>query len=86
MEIFKCSKCDCIENTAFGFYWMHNDFKRFIWSKENEQFKGKPLCSECAPIYFDNGKPTGWGKWHDKFPKENISTLTENERADIYNN
>lgn len=36
MPLFRCSKCDSVENTALGEYW---------WRKH----EGSPvLCSECA--------------------------------------
>ena len=42
----------------------------YDWSDVGEQYKGQPLCSECAPTHFADGEPTGRGKWHGKFPKE----------------
>ena len=36
MSIFRCSKCGCIENTAFSFHFNHFDDKQY-------------LCSECDP-------------------------------------
>jgi hypothetical protein len=57
----------------------------FIWDETNEAFKGEPLCSECGPKFFDDGKPTGYGKWHGRFPKRHISELSEEERKGIYN-
>lgn len=35
MPLFRCSKCDCVENTALGEYWGRPE---------------KPLCSECSEI------------------------------------
>ena len=73
MGIFKCAKCGCAENTALGFYWMRDD-ERMIndldWSEVGEEYKGKALCSECAPKKWISGKETGWGKWHGKFEKK----------------
>lgn len=70
MGIFKCSKCGCAENTALGFYWPRSYYEEYKWDDVGEEFKGMPLCSECAPKYFVDGKPTGFGKWHGHFPKE----------------
>jgi len=85
MGLFKCAKCECIENTALGFYWSKNMPEGFDWDEDNIDFKGKPLCSECAPkSYSDTHKPTGFGKWHGKFPKEHISIIPENEHRNIY--
>lgn len=72
MGLFKCAKCGCVENTALGFYWLRNDSKMIEsldWSNVGEEYKGKPLCSECAPEKYLDGKDTGWGKWHEKFEK-----------------
>jgi hypothetical protein len=66
-------------------YWIRNQYNLFKWPKEDEQFKGKPLCCECAPQYFSDGKPSGYGKWHNKFSKEHISTIPEVELKEIYN-
>lgn len=69
MGLYKCAKCGCCENTALGFYHMRDMVDDFDWTGL-EEYKGQPLCSECAPKYFSDGKPTGFGKWHGKFPKE----------------
>jgi hypothetical protein len=73
MSLFVCAKCECIENTALGHYWMKSRVEQFKWTPENEQFKGYPLCSECEPIYFIDGSKNGKGKWHGRFPKEHWS-------------
>lgn len=70
MSIYKCAKCGCAENTALGLYWTRNYPESYNWSEVGEQYRGKPLCSECAPSRFVSGSPTGWGKWHGKFPKK----------------
>ena len=70
MPLFKCAKCGCVENTALGHYWTRHMVDNYDWSDVGEQYKGQPLCSECAPTHFANGEPTGRGKWHGKFPKE----------------
>jgi hypothetical protein len=85
MGLFKCSKCECIENTALGHYWTRSRIDMFIWDETNKGFKGEPLCSECGPKFFDDGKPTEFGKWHNRFPKEHISEISEEERKGVYN-
>ena len=71
MGLFKCAKCGCIENTALGWYWAAKVCADDAdWSEVGEEYKGMKLCSECAPKYWKDGKPTGFGKWHNKFPKE----------------
>lgn len=86
MGLFKCAKCECIENTALGFYWTRMRPEGFDWDESNKDFKGMPLCSECAPkTYSDTHKKTGYGVWHGKFPKEHISTYTEVQKMQIDN-
>ena len=71
MSIFKCEKCGCAENTALGWYWAAKVCAEDAdWSEVGEEYKGKHLCSECAPKYYKDGTPTGLGKWHGHFPKE----------------
>lgn len=71
MPIFKCAKCGCAENTALSMYWSRKELAEDLdWSEVGEQYKGQPLCSECTPKKFKDGKPTGFGEWHNRFPKE----------------
>ncbi len=76
MPCFVCEKCGCIENTACGHYWGRNRimFKEGSLQKE---LVGKPLCSECTPLFYKDGSPTGEGKWHGRFEKEHWSTKFE---------
>lgn len=38
MPLFRCSRCQCAENTALGDYWV-------------KAGSGQPvLCSECSPL------------------------------------
>lgn len=85
MGLFMCSRCESVDNTALGLYWMRNKPELFLWDENNIQFKGEPLCSECAPKKFSNGKLSGYGQWHGKFSKDHISTIPESERSEIYN-
>lgn len=71
MGLFNCSKCGVIENTATGFYWTAKRMsERVVFDSSNIEFKGMPLCSECAPSKYTDGTNTMWGKWHNRFKKE----------------
>lgn len=72
MGIFKCAKCGCAENTALGWFWAREVLADDVdWSEVGEEYKGKALCSECAPKSFKDGAPTGFrGVWHNQFPKK----------------
>jgi len=66
MPLFICEKCGAIENTALGHYWCREYFKF-----KDASLNNKALCSECAPLEFDDGQKTGNnGKWHGRFKKE----------------
>ncbi len=85
MGLFVCAKCNTIENTALGHYWSHNYPENYKWTKENEQFKGKPLCSECMPTEFSNGHLTGaTGKWHGRWPKQDVEDFLKSEEGKHY--
>lgn len=65
MPLFVCDECECVENTATGFYWTRNS----IYFKD-ESKNGKALCSECMPKEFDDGSINhSAGKWHNRFSK-----------------
>ncbi|MGL5398147.1 MAG: hypothetical protein ACRDBQ_23215 [Shewanella sp.] len=69
MSLFQCENCGCAENTALssqGFGWGFTDF--FSW-EGFEHLKGKNLCSACGPTHYAGGKPSGYGKWHNKFDR-----------------
>ena len=72
MPCFVCEKCGCIDNTATGHYWSRGSvmFKEGLLLPE---LVGKPLCSECTPLFYSDGSSTDGGKWHDLFPKEHWS-------------
>lgn len=68
MSLFQCEVCGCCENTALasqGFKFMRD---LFDWSYAPER-EGKRLCSACGPVKYSDGKPTGKGVWHGKFPR-----------------
>ena len=71
MSVFKCEKCGCAENTALGWYWSRRSLADEVdLSDVGEEFRGKALCSECAPTRYKDGTPTGFThRWHGKFPK-----------------
>jgi len=64
MSIFVCEECGCIENTALGHWWSRNDA---TWPDEKDR---RGLCSEHGPKKYSDGNPTGFGKWHGRFPQE----------------
>lgn len=75
MSIFVCSKCGCVDNKATSSYWsiVHNLFPDAEWDESIKAYKGKPLCSECCKVVFDetgNNPRYVPGKWHGRFPKE----------------
>lgn len=90
MGLFICSKCECVENTALGWYWScHYEPSIIILPDELKQYEGEPLCSECLPVvdYSDYSGKTGTGKWHKKFPKQYYKEfLKENPEYKQYGN
>lgn len=79
MSLFVCSKCGCVENTALGLWWVRGNPEYFKWDSENEQYKGKGLCSECMPVEFsDCSGKHGNGKWHNRFPKQTLQEFMNN--------
>lgn len=45
MPLFRCSRCDCVENTALSSYWV-------------DQWKGRAtICSECETGKWHNKFP-----------------------------
>lgn len=80
MPLFICAKCGCIENTATSSYWTFTLNKKLHYHPSLEQYRGKPLCSECGTVNFkedENSKTIAVvepGKWHNKFPKEKATT------------
>lgn len=70
MPLFVCENCKCVENTALGHFWS----RKFV-KYEDSFFNNKALCSECAPLKYIDGSNCGDGKWHNKFPKQNVNEL-----------
>jgi len=53
MSLFICAKCGCIDNTATSSYWGLTRLGAkddYIYDESLKEYKGKPLCSECAKI------------------------------------
>jgi len=71
MPCFVCTKCLCIDNTATGHYWT---IRKGQFSNIAPELDGRPLCCECAPGIFSDGTLTGYGRWHNMFPKETFIT------------
>jgi len=90
MGLFVCSKCNCVENTALGWYWSaHRSKEMIILPPDLEKYHGKPLCSECLPEvpFVDNSGFTGIGKWHNRFPKQHVDDfLKENRNYELEGN
>jgi len=87
MGLFICAKCNCIENTALGWYWSSDESKEMIiLPPELEQYHGKPLCSECLPNvpFVDRSGFTGKGKWHNKWPKINYNEWKDTDESRHY--
>lgn len=71
MPLFVCAKCKCVENTALGLWWTREIMKDdYVWTTVNIAYKGKGLCSECAPEMCTDGSTTRYGYWHNQFEKE----------------
>lgn len=65
MSMFQCERCGCAENTALS----HGGSKRsqnYDWSGM-EEWKGKMLCSACAPAKYNSGIKSNLGVWHGAF-------------------
>jgi hypothetical protein len=58
MSIYRCTRCDVIENTALGGYWMQQ------LEAHKAGTKHEPLCSQCDPSI---------GEWHGKFPRQGVT-------------
>ena len=58
MSLYRCSKCDVIENTALGGFWAQQ-----IAAYE-ASVKHEPLCSQCDPEI---------GEWHGQFPRRGVT-------------
>lgn len=84
MSLFICAKCGCIDNTATSDYWPATSGLFTIkYHPSLKGYEGKPLCSECGRLVFDeNGNNPRMfpGKWHGKFPKEK-ATAEEIKRS-----
>ena len=86
MGLFICSKCECVENTALGWWWS-KDFIRLVLPEDMKQYeKGHGLCSECLPLEteFEDGTRLATidniGKWHEKFPKQHIDDFMKENK------
>ena len=79
MSIFVCAKCGCIDNTAVSDYWaLMNLSKDYKYDRSLEKYRGKPLCSKCAKVIFDetgNNPQVIPGEWHGKFPRRKASSV-----------
>ena len=78
MPLFICAKCGVIENTATSCYWTLTSSRidKYKFHPDLIQYKGKPLCSECAKTIYGKDKDGNYisgvvpGEWHNKFEKK----------------
>jgi hypothetical protein len=85
-NLFVCSKCGCIDNTATSCYWaLVRPCKNRVYDESLKGYEGKPLCSECAAIEYSKGDELVVvpGTWHGNFKKE---WPTEEEKKHIGKN
>lgn len=69
MSLFQCEQCGCCENTALSSQGFVNGVEKYFdWSYAPER-KGMKLCSACGPSNYRSGKPTEYGKWHNRSPR-----------------
>lgn len=72
MPLYRCTKCDVIENTALGGYWMQQ------MAAHKAGVKHEPLCSQCDPAI---------RQWHDKFPRQAITPdYVQTQQGYLYRN
>lgn len=85
MSLFICAKCGCVDNTATSDYWaLIARPEPRNWCGDLLSYKGKPLCSECARITYNEGKTESNvipGRWHGKFPRVK-ATEEDKKRCD----
>lgn len=87
MGLFICAKCDCVENTALGWWWSRNSLKLTLPDDMKEFEIGKGLCSECLPPeakFSDGSDAGGTGKWHGKFPKQKVEDFMNGQSGLVY--
>jgi hypothetical protein len=58
MPLYACSRCNVVENTALGGYWVQQRRAR------EAGVPHAPLCSECDPEI---------GQWHGQFPRTQMT-------------
>lgn len=90
MGLFVCAKCNCVENTALGWYWSKDNIRLVLPEDMKEYETGKPLCSECLPntARFEDEQEVrhfqNCGKWHGKFPKVDYDQWKNTEEGKHY--
>lgn len=68
MSLFQCEWCGCRENTATSNAGGRFGQDSYDWSGKEDR-KGLKLCSVCLPTHYQDGEETGFGKWHNMFPR-----------------
>jgi len=64
--LFVCDLCNCVDDTAYGYYPLYTQRIHFIDSIMND----KNLCKVCAPKYTEDLEETKYGIWHNRFPRK----------------
>lgn len=94
MSLFICDNCGCVENTAFGNWWIRDSNHELDVNPEtNKPFPdGMALCSACAPDKYADGKYRHIGRdnkprvkgWHNQFARRLWDGVTEVENPMEY--
>ncbi len=79
MAMYICENCGCLENTAFGNWWIRgSNHKLDVNPETGKPFpNGMALCSACAPDKYADGKYRHIGRdnkprvkgWHNQFAR-----------------
>lgn len=70
MSLFQCDECGCCDNTVTGMIAYKSNCQSTVidWTGI-EHLQDKDLCCACAPATYTDGTPTGYGEWHNEFPR-----------------
>jgi hypothetical protein len=68
VSLFQCERCGCCDNTALSAIVPMRMPDIFDWSGIEDR-KSLALCSACGPKKYADGNATGYGRWHNQFPR-----------------